>query len=319
MQRSIYLPEGALIHTEQNRKLTSSVESLVFAMETEEVIEGIALLCDASHNLVVDINGFRGIIPHFETAIGIEDGSTREIAVISRVGKPVSCIITGVNPANEDGFVLRLSRKRAQTRALSNIMANTAPGDILTARVTHLEPFGAFVDIGCGNISLIGIENLSVSRISHPADRLKIGQELFAAVLSIDHERARINLTHRELLGTWLENTKKFEIGETVRGIVRGVEEYGVFVELTPNLSGLAEYVGNLHVGDPVSVFIKSISPEKMKIKLIIISVFEPDSESIIKTSDYFITNGHIDKWQYSPEECLKKDISTDFSKAYRT
>ncbi len=315
MQRSIYLPEGALIHTEQNRKLTSSIDSLISAMETEEIIEGTALLCDASHNLVVDINGFRGIIPHAETAIGIEDGSTREIAVISRVGKPVSCIVTGINPEGQDEFVLLLSRKRAQTRALSSIMANATPGDILMARVTHLEPFGAFVDIGCGNISLIGIENLSVSRISHPKDRFKIGQELFAAVLSIDEERARINLTHRELLGTWLENAKKFEIGETVRGIVRGVEEYGVFVELTPNLSGLAEYVDNLRVGDPVSVFIKSISPERMKIKLIIISVFTPESENLIKTSDYFITDGHIDKWQYSPEDCLKKDISTDFSK----
>ena len=92
---------------------------------------------------------------------------------------------------------------------------------MIPAAVTHLEPFGAFVDIGCGVASLIGIENLSVSRIFHPSDRLSVGQPIYAAVRSVDREARRISLTHRELLGTWEQNAALFSPGETVRGVVR--------------------------------------------------------------------------------------------------
>ena len=54
-------------------------------------------------------------------------------------------------------------------------------------------------------------------------------------------ENGRISLSHKELLGTWEENAERFCAGETVSGIIRSVENYGAFVELTPNLAGLAE------------------------------------------------------------------------------
>lgn len=70
-------------------------------------------------------------------------------------------------------------------------------------------------------------------------------------------------MTHKELLGTWMENASWFCPGETVRGTVRSVKEYGSFIELTPNLSGLADAREKLDPGDGVSVYIKSIRPEK--------------------------------------------------------
>ena len=76
----------------------------------------------------------------------------------------------------------------------------------------------------------------------------------------------RISLSHKELLGTWEENAAFFNAGDTVEGIVRGIEPYGVFVELTPNLSGLSEPRDGLREGERVCVYIKSIIPEKMKI-----------------------------------------------------
>ncbi|MBQ2841342.1 MAG: S1 RNA-binding domain-containing protein [Oscillospiraceae bacterium] len=305
-----FLPEGSLIHTEQNAQLISSYEKLMYAMENELIIEGIVTLCDSAHNLTVDLNGITGIIPHADTAIGIEDGSTREIAVISRVGKPVACTIQGID---EESGKLLLSRCKAQKEALRHLLTALSPGDIIPATVTHLEPFGAFVDIGCGNISLIGIESLSVSRISHPKDRFHTGDEIFAVVTALDYEKQRIFLSHRELLGTWEENAENFEIGQTVTGIVRGVEEYGIFIELAPNLSGLAEYRENIRVGDPVSVFIKSIIPEKMKIKLIIIDVFNRLHKRYIRPSDYVLTSGNIKQWRYSPKACTRKEIITTF------
>ena len=157
---------------------------------------------------------------------------------------------------------------------------------MIPARVTHLEPFGAFVDAGCGVPSLIGIENLSVSRICHPGDRLTVGQSILAAVRTVEPENRRISLTHRELLGTWAQNAALFSVGETVRGVVRSIEPYGVFIELTPNLSGLAEPRADLRPGMAVSVYIKSILPQRMKVKLTVIDVLAPyDAPKGISTS----------------------------------
>ena len=180
--------------------------------------------------------------------------------------------------------------------------AGLMAGDIIEARVTHLEQFGCFVDIGCGISSLIPIDAISVSRISHPADRFAVGDMIKAVVKSnID---GRICLTHKELLGTWEENAAQFEVGETVSGIVRSVEDYGVFVELAPNLAGLAELRHDIRTGESVSVYIKSLIPEKMKIKLIIVDVCEKyQNTSKLK---YYMNDEHIDEWRYTPEGSAK-------------
>lgn len=292
-----FLPEGSLIDSEKNKLATATREAILDSINRKLIIEGTAVLCDTNHNLAVKLGDFDGVIPHSEAALGIDDGKTREIAIISRVGKPVSCIITAIN---DDGTLL-LSRRKAQEMALSSFFETMCPGDVLPASVTHLEQFGAFCDIGCGNISLLGIETLSISRISHPRDRFSEGDNIFAVVSHLDKESKRVFLSHRELLGTWEENAERFRVGETVRGIVRGVEEYGIFVELAPNLSGLAEFRVGFSVGDHISVFIKNIIPEKMKIKLVIIDKLEKPFHNKIAKGDYFITSGHLSSWCYSP------------------
>ena len=111
----------------------------------------------------------------------------------------------------------------------------------------------------------------------------------------------RVSLSHKELLGTWEENAERFASGQTALGIVRGVEDYGVFVELSPNLSGLAEKKEGLRPGDPVSVYIKSMIPDKMKVKLVIIDRLPKGRKAFIKEEDYFIRSGNIKEWIYSP------------------
>ena len=186
------------------------------------------------------------------------------------------------------------------------------PGDVIKSKVTHIEGFGAFVDIGCGIISLLSIDSISVSRIAHPSERLSVGECIYTVVKSIE-DRGRIFVSSRELLGSWEENAALFSEGETVRGIVRGVESYGIFVELTPNLAGLAEFKENVSEGQTAAVYIKSIIPEKMKIKLIIIDSHDaPISPAPL---EYFIDTErceHITTWTYSPESC-KRTIETVF------
>lgn len=307
MMTERFLPEGKRLETENNMNLTGSPEGLRRAMLLDEILEARVIRCDINKNLIVDLGDIKGIIPRDETTLGADTGQVKDIAIISQVGKDVCFKVmeTGQDMA-------LLSRRAAQEEALETFMTVLRNGDIIDVRITHLEPFGAFVDIGCGIISLVGIENISVSRISHPSDRFVVGQDALAVVSGVDREQKRITLSHRELLGTWEENAEFFDIGETVPGIVRGIEEYGSFVELMPNLSGLTERRDGMSEGDEVSVYIKSISPERMKIKLLVIENFGRRKPPATKLN-YFITRGRISSWRYSPQICGKKVIESIF------
>lgn len=145
-------------------------------------------------------------------------------------------------------------------------------GQILNGTVKTIKPYGAFIELENGVTGLAYIEDLSVARIKSPEERLKIGQNLPIMVKSIDREKNRVMLTYKELLGTWEENAQKFKEGTFTKGIVRETEKNknGIFIELTPNLVGMAEYTENLEYGQEVNVYIKRIVPERKKIKLLI-------------------------------------------------
>lgn len=301
MNDQIFLPEGRRLFTPENERMTATYSALAEAAMEGTVLEGIATMCDAAHNLHVSLPCMPGIIPHEEGAVGIAEGVTRDIAIISRVGKPVSFVVSGFENT-QNGMRAVLSRRGAQEKCRMHHLYSCRPGDIIPARVTRLETFGAFCDIGCGVSALMPIAGMSVSRISHPADRLRVGMDILGVITSV--EDGRICLSQRELLGTWEENVRGFEQGETVMGTVRSVESYGVFIELTPNLAGLAEPRGDLRPGMQVSAYIKSILPEKMKVKLIIID--EAGEAPPPYAPQYFITEGHLDRWVYSPPGAAK-------------
>lgn len=284
------------MHTEENRRACAGLPALRRAMERGTVLEGVALLCDAGHDLSVQVGAFTGSIPRAEAAMGVAEGTTREIAILSRVGRPICFTVIGL----EDSGPI-LSRRRAQERALAHIMSVWRPGDVVPATVTHLEPFGAFVDIGCGIPSMLSLEQISVSRIPHPRQRFAPGQEIFGAVTALDPAGGRVSLSHKALLGTWAENAAQFTPGMTVPGVVRGIKPYGAFIELTPNLSGLAEPFPDLEENERVSVFIKAIQPERHKVKLLVIDRLPPDPKP--PALRYFVTGGRLEGWRYLPED----------------
>lgn len=302
-----FSPEG-WNGTAAEGKKAFTPSALAEAQSKQTVLESTVTMCDAEHNLIVDLGCMRGIIPREEGAIGISDGSTRDIALISRVGKPVSFVITDIKVDEFGRPCAYLSRKCAQELCKKYITGSKKTGDVINAKVTHLESFGAFCDIGCGNAALLPIDAISVSRISHPRDRFRVGDDIRVIIKSIADD-GRITLSHKELLGTWEENAAMFSPGQTVTGVIRSVEDYGVFVELTPNLAGLAEPRPDVFIGQQASVYIKSIIREKMKIKLIIIDSFDSDYTPPIK---YFFSGDKLDEWDYSPNDCFKR-ISTRF------
>lgn len=301
-----FYPEGCC---EKLGKTFASIDEIKNAMIKNEIIEGKVLLCDREHNLHIDLGVIRGIIKREEGAIGIDDGTVRDIALISKVGKSICFNIIGFERDVFGNTFAVLSRKSVQEKCKKEFLDNLKNGDVIDAKVTHLEKFGAFIDIGAGINSLIPIDMLSVSRISHPNQRLTEGQKIKVALRK--REGDKLTFTLKELLGSWEENADLFTPGETVTGVIRSIEDYGVFVELMPNLAGLAEIDDNLFEGQSVAVYIKSIIKQKMKIKLIIVEAYE--QENTAKDLVYFNQSNHIDYWQYSPKDC-PKIIKTDFN-----
>ena len=308
-----YEPEGRKIGRAINQRYCASIGGLQEAMAEERILEGWGIRVSADHrDLLVDLGGIQGVIPHSEGALGMEDGSTRDIALITRVGKPVCFVVIGFEPQPDGSLRPILSRRRAQQHCREEYLNTRIAGDIIDARVTHLEPFGCFVDIGCGIASLLPIEAISVSRIAHPADRFRVGEEIRVVVRGRD-DKGRITLTHRELLGTWEENAAAFHVGDTVPGIVRSVEDYGIFIELTPNLAGLTEPRPGVRPGQHAAVTVKSLNPARMKVKLILVDSF--DQPGTPQPMTYFVQGDHIDRWEYSPVGCARTIIS-EFDRA---
>lgn len=300
-----YYPEGT---NQENLAKFTSLDQIKRAIDSREVFESKVIMCDKEHNLHIDLGVIGGIIPRNEGAIGILEGTVRDIALISKVNRRVCFRIMGLQRDEYGTMFAVLSRRNVQLSCMREYIDTLQIGDVIPAKVTHLENFGAFIDIGAGINSLIPIDMLSVSRISHSNERLKEGQQIYVALKNRD--KNKLTFTLKELLGTWQENVNEFTVGETVTGIVRSVEDYGVFVELMPNLAGLAEPCDDLKVGSSVSVFIKSIIPDKMKIKLVIVDKFDDVAEP--KKLKYYNETDHIDTWQYSPDDATKC-IYTDF------
>ncbi len=310
--KNTYCPEGLLIDSKENAEYLSSIESIERAMIEGKILEGIVLLCDSTLTLHLDLGGIKAIM-HKEECVWRREGEPlKDIAIITRVGKPVCFKVIGIDYSSGIPTAI-LSRRAAQLECIESYVSTLSTGDVIDAVVTHMESFGAFVDIGCGISSLLSVDSISVSRISHPSERLSVGESIHAVVKSIDPDTQRVFLSMRELLGTWSENVAGFEAGQTVSGIVRSVENYGIFVELAPNLAGLAEIRENsqdmqlARVGARVAVYIKSIIPDRMKIKLVIIDTYKGAAPA--KRVKYYVdtdTVRHIDYWRYSPDGNVK-------------
>ena len=109
-----FLPEGKLLHTKENALYINSIERLYQACAEEKILEARVLVCDNQHNLHLNLGGIKAIIPREEGAMGIKEGTVRDIAVISRVNRPVCFVVTNII-TDENGEPLAiLSREKAQ-------------------------------------------------------------------------------------------------------------------------------------------------------------------------------------------------------------
>lgn len=267
MENQKFIPEGWI---EDFSPITK--EMLNNAIQTGDTLQAIVKKCDSNYNLYVNLGkNLKGIIPRQEVeAINVDEmGITKPKVCKNKINKFVQFKVKEIDENNN--FIL--SRKEVEKEALYWMKNELQEGQIVKGIVKSIQDYGAFVEIGGGVVALLHIEDISVARMKSPLERLSIGQKIEVMVKSIDKENERIFLTYKELLGSWEDNVKDFEEGTVVTGIAKEVEKNknGIFIELKPNLVGMAEYKDGIEYGQKVSVYIKRIIPERKKVKLLFV------------------------------------------------
>lgn len=260
-----FIPEGW-----ENANESFSKNDLEQAMNDKSILQGVVENCDSNYNLHVSFgDNIKGVIPRNELeAINVDEfGFCNPNICKNKVNNFVQFKIKEIS----DNVIL--SRKAVQQDALSWVKDELKPGMVVNGIVRNMRKFGAFVEIGGGVVGLLHIEDISVSRIKTPEERFSIGQKINVMIKSIDKENNKVVLSYKELLGGWEENVKDFTEKTVVEGTVKESDKLknGIFIELKPNLVGLAEYKEGLEYGQKVNVYIKKIIKDRKKIKLLII------------------------------------------------
>ncbi len=219
--------------------------------------------------------------------------------------------------------MLNESQKAYYDATLSKLV----PGDILDGTIIGVENTVAYVDVGYGISFILPLARSSIAFVPNIAARFYVGQQIRVVIYKID-EYGRFILSHKELLGTWQEEVDSLygdSVGAVLRtGTVRKIDDFGIFVELSPNLQAVTKDKGPewVNVGDKVECFVVSTNKRRLKVKVYINRKAEKEGfESGINYTPqtdyvYKYNNGeHIDKWVYSPEDC-DKTVVTYFSEA---
>ena len=120
------------------------------AIASREILQSTALAFDTQRQLRFDLGGVKAVMPFGQCADGAESGTVRDIAVLTRVGRPTCFVIEGMETGENGQPCYLLSRAEAQRMCKAEYLDTLQPGDILPCTVTHIEPFGAFCDVGCG-------------------------------------------------------------------------------------------------------------------------------------------------------------------------
>ena len=195
------------------------------------------------------------------------------------VGDEVDVVVLEVNKDKQE---ISLGIKQTETNPWTLVKHKYPPGTVITGKVRNLTNYGAFVEIEEGIDGLLHVSDLSwTKKVGHPSEMLKKGQELQCVVLTVDEEKMRVALGLKQLTeDPWLRAIpERYLPGQIVKGKVTKLTNFGVFVELEPDLEGLL-HVSELadhkvenpqeivKVGDEIEVKILRVDIEERKIGL---------------------------------------------------
>ena len=167
-----------------------------------------------------------------------------------------------------------LAEKKAE------LLASLQKGEVRKGRVKNITDFGAFIDLD-GLDGLLHITDMSWGRVKHPAEILKVGEELDVMVLDVDRDRERVSLGLKQTTeNPWNTIQEQFPVGARVAGKVVNLAAYGAFIEIAPGVEGLvhisefswtkrvARASDVLNIGDEVQVVVLSVDIDNQKIAL---------------------------------------------------
>ena len=192
--------------------------------------------------LIVPLGLLRGFVPASQVSVmrRVEENESVDARWSKLVGEPIKVVVIEVDRARHrlilsERSALQETRETIKDRLLEDLHEGT----VKTGRVTSLADFGAFVNID-GADGLVHLSEVSWERIDHPADVLKVGQEVRVKVIAVDQERKRIGLSIRQLQpDPWVVKATSMKEGQLVEGTITHLTKFGAFAKLDEDLEGL--------------------------------------------------------------------------------
>lgn len=211
--------------------------------EAEEVFEGTVSSCNRG-GVIVRVGRVRGFVPASQIASIRLSRSDSEEERIERLGELVDQkfmfkIIELDRRRNRLILSERAAMREWRQDQKDRLLDELEEGETRKGTVSSLCDFGAFVDLG-GADGLIHLSELSWSRVGHPREVLKVGQEVEVYVLGVDRDRKRIALSLKRLKAEpWTTVEERYEIGQLVKATVTKITDFGAFARLDEEIEGL--------------------------------------------------------------------------------
>ena len=184
--------------------------------------------------LEITVSGLRGFLPASQVELGFVSDMSKY------VGQKLTVQVTEVNPQKRNLVVSRRAYLQQERKEAEEQLWKTLEvGQTFSGTVRTIKDYGAFIDIG-GVDGFLHVGEITWTRIRHPSDVLKEGQQVEVQVISLDPEKKKISLGMRQLTrDPWAAAADTYPPGSTVTGKVTRTTDFGAFIELEPGLEGL--------------------------------------------------------------------------------
>lgn len=217
--RDVVLSRRAMLEAEYKEKREKALENVKMG----EVVDGTVRTV-VPFGAFIDIGGVEGLVPLSEMSHNRADGPRD----VFKVGETVKVKVLRVDEKGK----LWLSRKSAVDDPWGQVAQKYAQGTKHTGKIVRLQPFGAFVELESGIDGLIHAADLSLKRIEHPEEVVKVGDELEVVVASVDSRQHRIALHPAPTGDAANEAPQKVQVGKSVKVVVVAIESNGLVVRI---------------------------------------------------------------------------------------
>src|SRR5215211_6812971 len=232
--------EGHAVVSIDRARQEKSWRKLQEIFEANEVIEAEVTNYNKG-GLLVNLDGVRGFVPASQVSeIRGGDDASKQADMARLIGTSLPLKVIEIN-RHRNRLILS-ERQAVQERRdvmKEKLIEELKEGEIRKGRVSSICDFGAFVDIG-GADGLVHLSELSWSRVRHPSEILRVGQEIDVYVLGINAQEKKIALSiKRTQAEPWSQVASAYEVGQLVRGTVTQLANFGAFARIVDGIEGL--------------------------------------------------------------------------------